>query len=63
MRTRFFRLKLPVVAVLTLLACAMLSSCSVQKRTTAPGWHVERSSRHAPSVQVHIPKPNDDILP
>ena len=44
-------------------AACLLSSCSVQKRTTAPGWHVERSSRHAPSVQVHIPKPNDDILP
>ena len=61
MRTCFFRLKLPVVAVLALMACAMLSSCSVQKRTTAPGWHVERSSRHAPSVQVQRPKPQNNL--
>ena len=46
-------LKLPAAAVLALLACAMLSSCSVQKRTTSPGWHIERESRHAPSVQAH----------
>ena len=61
MRTCFFRLKLPVVAVLALMACAMLSSCSVQKRTTAPGWHVERSSRHAPSVQAQRPKPQNNL--
>ena len=52
-----------LVGLFAMTAACLLSSCSVQKRTTAPGWHVERSSRHAPSVQVHIPKPNDDILP
>ena len=43
-RTHLLRLNLPAAAVLALLACAMLSSCSVQKRTTAPGWHVEKAS-------------------
>ena len=52
-----------LVGLFAMTAACLLSSCSVQKRTTAPGWHVERSSRYAPSVQVHIPKPNDDILP
>ena len=42
--THLLRLNLPAAAVLALLACAMLSSCSVQKRTTAPGWHVEKAS-------------------
>ena len=33
-----------LVVVLAMFACALLSSCSVQKRTTAPGWHVEKAS-------------------
>ena len=33
-----------LVVVLAMLACALLSSCSIQKRTTAPGWHVEEAS-------------------
>jgi len=44
-RTHLLRLNLPAAAVLALLACAMLSGCSIQKRTTAPGWHVEKASR------------------
>jgi len=43
-RTHLLRLNLPAAAVLALLACAMLTGCSVQKRTTAPGWHVEKAS-------------------
>ena len=43
-RTHLLRLSLPAAAVLALLACAMLTGCSVQKRTTAPGWHVEKAS-------------------
>ena len=57
--TDFPRLNLPAAAVLAWLACAMLSSCSVQKRTTAPGWHVELSSRQALTVQVHSAKSFD----
>ena len=45
-----------------ILAVFWLTGCSFQKRTTAPGWHVERASRHALSVQVHTPKPNDNLL-
>ena len=52
-------LKLPTAAVLALLACALLSSCSIQKRTTSPGWHVERSSRQALTVQAHSAKSFD----
>ena len=44
-RTHLLRLNLPAAAVLALLACAMLTGCSVQKRTTAPGWHVEKASK------------------
>ena len=40
-------------------AACLLSSCSVQKRTTAPGWHVERASRHALTVQAHSAKSCD----
>ena len=40
-------------------AACLLSSCSVQKRTTAPGWHVERSSRQALTVQAHSAKSFD----
>ena len=43
-RTHLLRLSLPAAAVLALLACAMLTGCSVRKRTTAPGWHVEKAS-------------------
>ena len=52
-------LKLPTAAVLALLACALLSSCSIQKRTTSPGWHVERSSRQALTVLAHSAKSFD----
>ena len=58
--THFIRLTLPAAAVLALLACATLLGCSVQKRTTAPGWHVERASRQASTVQVHTSAANDD---
>ena len=34
-----------LVVVLAMLTSCLLSSCSVQKRTTAPGWHVEKASR------------------
>ena len=58
-RIHVSRLNWPTAAVLALLACVLLSSCSIQKRTTSPGWHVERASRHAPSVQMHSPKSCD----
>ena len=48
------------VALLTILMLHLLSSCSVQKRTTASGWHVERSSRQAPSIEVHSPNASDN---
>ena len=48
-----------VVALLTTLTWCLLSSCSVQKRSTAPGWHVERASHHAASVQLHTPVAHD----
>ena len=38
-------MNLHVAAALALFACALLSSCSVQKRTTAPGWHVEKRGK------------------
>ena len=60
-RTHLLRLNLPAAAVLALLACAMLTGCSVQKRTTAPGWHIERASRQAPSVQAQRPKPQNNL--
>ena len=34
-----------LVVVLAMLTLCVLSSCSIQKRTTAPGWHVEKASR------------------
>ena len=58
-RTHLLRLNLPAAAVLALLACAMLTGCSVQKRTTAPGWHIERASRQALTVQAHSAKSCD----
>jgi len=49
-----------LVVVPAVLMLCVLSSCSIQKRTTAPGWHVERASRQASTVQVHTPVANDD---
>lgn len=50
-----------LVAVLAVLMLCVLSGCSVQKRTTAPGWHIERASREALSVQAQRPKPQDNL--
>ena len=58
-RTHLLRLNLPAAAVLALLACAMLLGCSIQKRTIAPGWHVEKASRVSrqagPSSSLTLP--------
>lgn len=58
----FMTLPKSLVGLLAMTAGCLLSSCSAQKRTTAPGWHIERASRHALSVQVHTPKQNDNLL-
>ena len=58
-RTHLLGLNLPAAAVLALLACAMLSGCSIQKRTTAPGWHVEK----APSLFHQIGGPSSSLTP
>ena len=34
-----------LVVVLAMVTLGLLAGCSVQKRTTAPGWHVEKASR------------------
>lgn len=50
-----------LVVVMAVLMLCVLSGCSVQKRTTAPGWHIERASRQAPSVQAQSPKPQNNL--
>ena len=50
----------PIAGLLAVLAVFWLTGCSVQKRTTAPGWHVERLSRQAPFIQVQTPKAHDN---
>ena len=45
MRTHLLQSGLSATVILPLLACAMLTGCSVQKRTTAPGWHVEKCGK------------------
>ena len=57
---RLMTLPKSLVVVPAMLACALLLSCSVQKRTTAPGWHIERASRRAPSIQAQSPKPQNN---
>ena len=48
-----------LVVLLAMTAACLLSSCSVQKRTISPGWHIERSSRQALTVQAHSAKSCD----
>ena len=61
----FMKLPKSLVVLLAMTAACLLSSCSVQKRTTAPGWHVEKasgwfrqagpSSSLAPQVKPDLP--------
>ena len=55
----FMTLPKSLVGLLAMTAACLLSSCSVQKRTTAPGWHIERASRQALTVQAHSAKSCD----
>ena len=48
-----------LVVVLAMLTLCLLSSCSIQKRTTAPGWHVEK----APSLFHQIGGPSSSLTP
>lgn len=53
----------PLVVGLAMLTLCVLAGCSLQKRTTAPGWYVERASRHASTMQVHTPVAHNDPKP
>ena len=55
----FMTLPKSLVGLLAMTAACLLSSCSVQKRTTSTGWHIERSSRQALKVQAHSAKSCD----
>ena len=55
----FMTLPKSLVGWFAMTAACLLSSCFVQKRTTSPGWHVERSSRQALTVQAHSVKSCD----
>lgn len=59
--SKFTSMTLPksLVGLFTMTAACLLSSCSVQKRTTSPGWHIERSSRQTLTVQAHSAKSCD----
>jgi len=48
-----------LVVVPAVLMLCVLSSCSIQKRTTAPGWHVEK----APSLFHPIGGPSSSLTP
>ena len=52
--------------ILFMFAASWMTSCSVQKRTTAPGWHVENASKvfhHSRPVYTHLSLTKKELSP